>query len=527
MPQRRVLFFDGNNLTALRWHGGHTVDEGCFKADPVGLEALADYLRRHSDSLFYLLADISEEGFQLETVPYVQGADRAALLKRRLGQFYYGTPLATAISLGRNKDGRRDEVIQFVALTRSEMFAPWLETIQTAAVPLVGVYSVPLVLSKLPLDFAKDHARFLFGTFSSGGFRQTYFNNGQMHFSRLASIGNGDARGLAQACATETAKTVQYLVGQRQLTRGARLTAFVLSHPDHLQIMRDGCPNTVDIDYQFIDISRFGSQLKYKTAAPGDQADGLLAHLMLIRPPGDQFAAPAQRHTYRLWQTRFSLRVVAIAALLGSLTIAGRQMLQVQDFNDQHETLQSQTRLDTQRYQSLLADLPKIPLSADNLRAVLAKFEELEARSPEAKPLLAHLGKTLEIHPGIEIDQLRWQISEKPPETKAGAGGTAPATAPAVNAPADGVWTMLEVQARLPFGLISDQRGQLTAIDQLATELRTAGVSVEVLSTPVNVESAKALRSDEYDVTTSRAGDIPRLGFALRLTRLYVAEATK
>jgi hypothetical protein len=67
---------------------------------------------------------LAEEGFQLEDLPYVQGGDRNALLQRRLSQYYYNTPLSAAISLGRAKEGRRDEKVLFAALTRVETFTP-------------------------------------------------------------------------------------------------------------------------------------------------------------------------------------------------------------------------------------------------------------------------------------------------------------------------------------------------------------------------------------------------------------------
>jgi len=126
MTAKRILLFEGSSLTAHEWSAGRIKAEGEFSQDPAGLEAFANYLKTHRSSLFYLLADIAEEGFQLEDLPYVQGRDRNALLQRRLSQYYYNTPLSTALSLGRATSGRRDEKLLFAALTRIESFAPWL-----------------------------------------------------------------------------------------------------------------------------------------------------------------------------------------------------------------------------------------------------------------------------------------------------------------------------------------------------------------------------------------------------------------
>ena len=68
---------------------------------PTGHAAFAAYLRRHRSSVFHLLADFAEEGFQYEVIPFVRGGDRTALVHRKLNQFFYGSTLATALSLGR------------------------------------------------------------------------------------------------------------------------------------------------------------------------------------------------------------------------------------------------------------------------------------------------------------------------------------------------------------------------------------------------------------------------------------------
>ena len=147
MAAKRILLSDGAALVAHLWRAGRLKVEGEFSNEPAGLEALAAYLRKHRSSVYYLLADIAEEGFQLEDLPYVQGGDRDSLLQRRLGQYFYNTPLSLAMSLGRAKEGRRDEKILFAALTRAESFAPWLDTLRESEAILAGVFSVPLVLA--------------------------------------------------------------------------------------------------------------------------------------------------------------------------------------------------------------------------------------------------------------------------------------------------------------------------------------------------------------------------------------------
>jgi len=96
-PRRRLLLADANHLAAYRWHGGTLNTEARFRADDEGIAALSAYLAQQRSSIFYLLADVPEEGFQLELIPYVQGADRAILISAR--QFAGADTLATSYVL--------------------------------------------------------------------------------------------------------------------------------------------------------------------------------------------------------------------------------------------------------------------------------------------------------------------------------------------------------------------------------------------------------------------------------------------
>ena len=92
MTQRRLLHLDPGRLTVYRWRGGQLDDEGSFSADEAGVAAFAAFAQAHAGSLFTLMADVPEEGFQADSIPYVQGSDRRALIERKLAQFFYGSP---------------------------------------------------------------------------------------------------------------------------------------------------------------------------------------------------------------------------------------------------------------------------------------------------------------------------------------------------------------------------------------------------------------------------------------------------
>jgi hypothetical protein len=513
MPDRRVLLFDGNKIEALLWNAGNISHEGSFGGDPVGLESFQAYVQSKEKSLFYLLIDIGEEGFQLESIPFLTGSDRSTLIKRRLGQYFYGTPLATAISLGRESQGRRDEKVLFAALTRPDAFTPWLDALRQAEVALVGIFTLPLVLSKNAALFSGKRDRCLLLTVSNGGLRQTYFVDGQMFFSRLTQLTSTEASDLATICKQEATKTLQYLISQRQLKRGNRLPVVILASSGHTDTVRELCIDTDEVSFEVIDQDQLAHAAGLKSAMGGVSADWLFIHLLFAQTPSYQFAPSAERHHYRLWQTRFALHATAAALLFGSVLLGGRMALQGFGLGQTTAELQQMTAVDTQRYQSLLESLPKIPLTPDQLRSVISGVDHLQKRGAQLEPLLIHLSKGLDAYPAIELKQLNFGLGSNF-DAKVGAGGTAAAPKTALSGLVKPeTWAVMEVVGSLPAVMSSDQRAMIELLDRFAADLRHDGVEIVLSKRPVDVESAKSFKSGP-----DKSDSLPE--FTLRLGKL-------
>lgn len=373
MATKRILLFDGIRLLAHRADKGGVEHEQTFSPNPEGQSAFAAYLEQHRGSLFYLLADIADESFQLEDLPAVQGRDRAALITRRLGQYFYGTPFSTALSLGRASSGRRDEKILFAALTRPDALTPWLDTLRQQGAILAGIYSVPLVLAAHAPNWLTSRDPILLITLTAAGIRQNFFDQGKLRFSRLTPIVTRDPVDIARTSANEAGKTQQYLVGQRQIPRNTPLHAVVLTPAGMRQTMRDYCLSSKDLLFEFADLAAIAG--REKLAARGDAltTDALLMHLLARKAPSQQFAPAAERHFFRLWQIRFALHAAAAVVLFGGLLFAAKSWLDTQAQQQDIATLQARTALASRQYDQLIGSLPKVDLSPDNLRALMAR----------------------------------------------------------------------------------------------------------------------------------------------------------
>jgi hypothetical protein len=512
VPQRRLLFVDASGLAACRWQEGHVYEEGEFGADDAGHAAFAEYLGRHRGSLFYLVADVAEEGFQIEDVPYVQGRDRSALIRRKLGQYFYGTPLALAVSLGRAKEGRRDEKVLFAALTRPQHIEPWLETLRRLELPLAGLYSLPMALTSLAAAVGGRYRQFLMISITRSGLRQTLFEDGKLRFSRLTPLATGSMEETSVASAIESSKMYQYLAGQRLISRSATLPVLVLAHPQQAAAFRARCHDTDELRFELVDLAAEAARHGLKTPPTDSRGERLFLHLLMRHPPQHQFAPPAERHFYWLWQLRFALRSAGVVALVAGLLVAAKQFADHYILHEDIGQLRTQAESSQRRYDSIMQTLPKIPISADNLRALISRYDTLAAHNPGPEPTYLRLSEALRDSPKVELVSLNWVLDNS---ADAGMAPTAADRPPAGDAGGGDPFAIVDLHGTLPLGMAGNHRTQREAIEQFAARLRQDGAfQVRIVSQPFEIDPAKALKSGDESGARSEA---PR--FSLRLVQ--------
>lgn len=496
MPQRRILLLDATRLTAYRISGTSVDAEGEFANDAAGLDAFSGYLGKHSRSLFMLLADVAEEGFQLEDIPSSNGKDRDAIIKRKLGQYFYGTHFSLALSEGRLKEGRRDERLLLMALTRPQHFDPWLDVIKSRHAILAGVYSVPqLGAALLPPTTTGPILQI---TQTHGGLRQTFFVDRQLRFSRMTALATGRAEESAVAAALEAGKMHQYLASQRLVERNQPLLTRVVVHPGQVAAMRERCRDTAQLHFEFVDLLQEAKRLGLHTVLSDSRADMLFCHLLGRKTPTVQFAPASERQFHRLWQTRFALRGVSAVVLASGLLFAAKQGIDILGMQGAIEEVRQQTQADQQRYNATMAALPKIPLSTDNLRAFVDRYDAVALRAQGPLPLLTQLSQSLDAFPGIALERIEWKIAE-------------PLDAiPGQPVPPPGVYSSAIVAAQLPLGMAGDHRGQLKLVADFTKHLGTPpNTVVAVLRQPVDTQSEKTLKSGDETGTQ----EAPRFSF--------------
>ncbi len=496
MPQRRLIQIDSTTVSASYWRNGSLREELRLAATAENVTPFADYLAQHPSSLFYLLADVAEEGFVAETVPFVRGADREAMLQRKLSQLYYGSPYAATQSLGREKSGRRDEHVLFLALNRPQFFEPWLAATRSAEAQIGGLYTVPFVAEQLVGRLNVKAERLLLLSIGRAGVRQIFFAGGRARFSRLTPIPLSNVQDAAQACGTEAAKLHQYLISQRLVARSAQLPTLVLTHPSWQTTFAESCRSSEELRFDLVDLPSVAQACGLKRPIEDFIADPLYLHLLAQKPPDLQFAPAPERRNFQLWQARSTMTAVGAVAMLGCLLFSAKQLVDAGQLRQDTALKLAQTQTHEQSYRALLKSLPAMPTSLDNLRGVIARYGEVERRSAAPDALLAEISRTLDRMPEIEVDSIEWLLTATPEEVSSSAAERRVAAAgPREGAEPAAMFGVAVVSGELPAALALDQRGQIDTVDALVASLRqNPQLQVKVLRQPVDFQSGTLLR---------------------------------
>lgn len=509
MPTRCALLLDSTGLTLYQVDGKSVKGGEHFSADESGHERFASFLRRHGKWLYSLLADIAEEGFQLEDIPFSSGKDRAAIVKRKLGQHYYGTPFSLARSEGRLKEGRRDERLLLMALTQPQIFEPWLQQLDAAKVALQGIYSLPQLAAQLLPDQASDQQLIIVPT--SSGLRQIFFDKRQLRLSRQTPLTTGSAQEVAIAAAIEAGKMHQYLSGQRLIERSKPLAVRILAHPEQIGALRERCFDSPTLNFEIVDLQQESPRLGLKANDAEGHTGPLFCHLLAKKVPAEQFALPTQRRFYHLWQTRYALKAASALIVISGLLFAAKQFLDAINLQSATQRIEQQTRQDQQRYDATLQALPKTALSPDNLRALVTRFEAENRRAQGLEPSLIQISQSLDRFPDIGIDKIEWLHLEKLDVAMADTpfpGGTPPA------ALGPGPFAQISVNARLPVNLASMQIAQIDRVNAFFKDMaQVPDTAIVIQQMPVDAQSTTTLKSDQE----GGKPEAPR--FAFRLIR--------
>ena len=510
----RILYFTAEDHYLYRSAGRALELEAKFAGDEAGITAFRDYLRGQRGALFAVVADLAGEDFHEEQIPYVRGADREAVLSRRLAQRYRDTRLAAALSLGTvDAAERKNERVLLTSFTNTQQLTPWLDALEEAGAKLAGVYSIPLLAPALAKKLAARDTRLLLVTANHAGLRQCYVENGKLRFARLERTGDMVPQALAMFVRSETQRLVQYLVTLRALPReGSAVQVVVVAPPGQKAAFEQALTSDARLVFRVLDYSDALSSAKLNKVPDGAAAEALFLHLAARHAPSEQFASREDRRRYYIWQLQRGILAAGVSVFAICALVGGYRWLQVLGVRSDATEQTVQANAAAAQYARITSTFPVTDTTTENLKATVVEFRRIAERTANPDQAFRHVSRVLERNPQFELDALRWSIA-KPTELRA----SPTAAKPPAQAPADGSDTvvMVEVSGRVNATQRNDYRGITAQVQGFASALVGDGFELVRTQLPFDVTPEGVLTGDIG--TSADTGEAPR--FTVTLSR--------
>jgi hypothetical protein len=522
VPSKRLCYFTSQRVTAYLWEKGELQKEGVFDMNEKGVAEFSSYVAGAPESLFYVLADLVEEDFFQENVPYVRGSDRRALLARKIAQRYRDASLALPLSLGSETHaGRREERILYMSFTNTHQFQPWLEALRSNDARVAGVFSVALVAAQTGKRLGFKGGRYLMVSRQQAGLRQSYIENGRIRFSRLGRVDFSDPRAIAQDHAAESLRIQQYLVNTRILPREApALDVLVLAPSEHKALYDAACVNSARVQFHVHDLDKVARGLGLKSAPAETLAEGLFLQVLAAYPSGEQYADDRLRRFYHLWRARVGLVASGAAAFGFCLLLSAVRLLDIHQVNDQAQTDRMQEARASEEYARLQTRFPKMPISSETLKTVVKNYRALLRQSASPRGMFIEISEAVTALPQIEIDRIDWEFGTGGKSAAGREASKAPSAQPAAQAQAAGAefqTQTAEISGKLVVQQASDFRAVTALVNQFTEVLRRRpGTEVTRMQLPFDINAEKSLAGD---IGAARREEVPRFSVTVSKRR--------
>jgi len=491
---RRILYFTAEDHYLYRSARGELVLEAKFAGNDLGITAFREHLRNARGALFAVLADLAGEDFHEEQIPYVRGADRDAVVARRLAQRYRDTRLAAALSLGQaTTSERRNERLLLASFTNTQQLTPWLDALEEAGARLSGVYSVPLLAPALAARLGAREERLLLVSANRAGLRQCYVDHGRLRFARLERTVEMVPQALAMFVRSETQRLVQYLATLRALPRdGAPVQVLAITPTGQRAAFEQALHSDARLQFRCVEFREALEAVRLRQAPEGAAAEALFVHLAARKPPREQFASRDDRRRYTIWQLQRGIVAAGAAVFVLCLLVGASRWFDAFVARGDAAEQQREARLATQQYERITSTFPVTETTSENLKVTVTEFRRLAERTASPDEAFDHVSRVLTEFPQMELDALRWSVG-RPDLRELEGGAAAPANRPAA---LGDTAVLVEISGRVNATQRSDYRGITAQVQRLATAFAVSGYELLRTQLPFDVTSEGRLSGD-------------------------------
>jgi len=423
--KRRALFISAHKVAVYHWHKGDLGSSYLFDTNQDGRKYFERYLRETPNIPMYVLVDVFEEEFKRDTVPHVFGSDRIAIIERKKARLFRDSTYYYAKVQGRDTDGRKDDQLLLSAITNSKLLSSWVEVLDEYKVPLVGIYSVPLLtegLVKTITDLAGNSL--IVSIQSISGLRQTFIQNNQLRVSRLVQLPRYGTEPYAPYIHEEVDKIRRYLNSLRLIPADQLqtnpLNVYFLLTGDLLEELKKEYKSTSGSILHFLDINELLTKTGSSRQVSSPFSDQLFIHYLLKQKLANYYARPVERRFNTMRNMRISMLVCSALLFAGSLAWSGYAAMGGLEHRQNTLSARGKTEFYQTRYEIAREGLPQIPVEPADLKVAVEMVDQLDSYKANPLEMIQLLSTGLNRFPAVKLGNLEW-IATIDPNVRIGA----------------------------------------------------------------------------------------------------------
>ena len=484
----RAVYLSADKLSVYHLNRGKLGSTYLFDVDDVGRANFGRYLQETPNTPTYLLLDIIEEEFRLDTIPHVFGSDRKALIERKQSRLFRDAVYFYTENQGREEEGRHDDKVLFMALTNYEIIKPWLDLLDNNKVPLTGIISLPQLIQSYikTLPDISNHA--LIVTLQSiSGLRQTFFQNKLLKISRLSKLPRYGTVPYAPKVNSEIEKIQRYLNSLRLIPNDAALDIYIIADKSVLDEMERQKASSSMIKKHYLDVNKLVQSAGLDSDLSTPFSDQLfIYHLLTIRPE-NCYASKKEMRYSSMRKMRIAMNSVSVLMLIISFIYSGLYFMDGITLKQQSEDSKNKADFYQARYNLAKERLPKTPVEPAQIKVAVDAVKTLNDYRSTPYEMMSFLGKTLEKFPSIKLEDMEWNFSVDPKTN----------SDKPVNAENKSYkyFQIASIKARIvPFD--GNYREAISTVNKFAETLRSSEVAyaVSILSFPLDISSTARLQ---------------------------------
>ncbi len=405
---KQLFYFYGYRLKVLRWHKNKVIAANIFEPTDEGFKQFRSFVKDYKNIKTMMLVDIIEEDFHSDTIHKVRGKDHEALINRALDKNFHDVTYRCAISHGTSKTNKNQEDILLGALTNAELITPWLSEIRRQGIRLIGIQSISTVgEALLPKIGANDKPTLLITQQLPWTIRQSFYKNGQLHFSRLIPTRLNDISEFPALVLNEVDQTMRYLQYKRLVNEAEEINTIMITAEEYALHLNQALLESPGLDYKSYTVPEVASIIGIQQPYESTTADIIFAHLAEIKPR-NHYGREDDILCHKSHKFKNFIHTMSAAVLVAGIGISAYLGINSAIFSKNAVTAEAKANYFQVKYEEQSQQLDELLSNAEIMKQsvdAIAKLTRDETYTPAF--LFQQFSQIVAKYPQIKLDRLK------------------------------------------------------------------------------------------------------------------------